>query len=286
MNSNSHHFKTSNVDFSNEIQKCIHRVTFFLFVSLFTGSVTVASGIMPISLPLTDTLKPILPRLSKTPDLPRNQLTDTAIKPPVFKILSLNDLKKDIGGFKLVPLPVPVQPAAKLNTGNAAYKTGNGVVLTALNSIHTTLSKLQLLNVNYNYTIAYDIKRNAHFQVGQQVNSQGNSLIGKKILFVQAFFNDLPTAPHTYLLTLGTSVDTDHTKITVFNGDLSDIQVFENTKLVSNEATSEIRILFTYANIKLGTNGGYGLNVKVEYTSDMENSLYVIFDHIQLVQLD
>ncbi|MBK8950980.1 MAG: hypothetical protein IPM85_00085 [Chitinophagaceae bacterium] len=237
---------------------------------------------------INDTIPPVKNKIQKIAGQVQ-LLGDSLPKPPVFKIQNIGELKKQTANLRLMkPLPVTVQPVALPNTGNAAYKSGTGVTLNPLGMRHmVTKSVLFLYNVAYSSTIAVHIKNNTPFSIWQTYNvPAGASVLNRPLLFATASFNDLPTNPHTYLLTLGTSAASSITRISIFNNDYTSSIVFEGDDLIKNEASSEIRLLFGYDKIVKGTYGTYGMTIRIEYKSPNPGGYSTWFNHIQLLQLD
>ena len=91
-----------------------------------------------------------------------------------------------------------------------------------------------------------------------------------------AYFQNLPSAGHTYMLTLGASADINRVRVRVGNDFL------ERSQLVASPEGSEIRALFTYEA------GGHGkrLMVLLQYLTGGERESPICFHHIQLAQPD
>lgn len=191
----------------------------------------------------------------------------------------MKPIKKVLNPLVTAPMP---------NAGNDAYKNGSGVVLSPLNATHSpTMSLLTIYNLTYSWAIASYIRNNIPFSVYQIVNApQGVSIANKLFTFLYARYKDLPTGVHTYLLTLGTSVSADQTKIAIYNSDRSSYAEFEGSDFVYNPGANEIRLLFSFGDIIRGSDGSYQLDIIVSHKSKSSTNVYAYFNHLQLVQID
>jgi hypothetical protein len=203
-------------------------------------------------------------------------------------------LRAEISRF--APLLTPSQPqtqpgpSAIANAGNSKYRTGNGVVLDALDPFDpVTGSLIQNRNVLYTKDIAAAIKNNVIPTLEQSVNYSDSQPP------IWALFRDISTTPHTYLLTIGlyigvnaqgVNLTTDKTRVTIFH-EMGNPRIFENSALIYNEATSEIRVLFTefsyHETMGIATSGLFDIIVRVTFDPGIGG---FDFHHIQLVQLD
>ncbi len=220
--------------------------------------------------------------------LPSNQVQN---KIPFFVIKSVEVLRIETAHLASLLTPTSPQPQSSPssfpNAGNSKYTIGDGVVLDVLSPFDpVTGSIIQLSNVIWTKEIVSDIKSNIAPTLELSINHSESETP------IRAVFKDISTTPHTYLLTIGmhtlhgVSVLKDQTKITIRNETIS-AQVFENSALIYNEATSEIRILFIgygyYSPVDLISSGSFPLIVEVKF----DLGFYSLdFHHIQLVQLD
>jgi len=162
------------------------------------------------------------------------------------------------------------------NPGNPAYTTGNGVVLDPLN-IQDSASKscLYLSGIAYGPFEYEQIKTRTSIPFTIFVGSYPNGEI-------TAEFKDLPTSPHMYLLTLGSTADVTNTKITIYGSRSDPGTTFDLEKLVTITESSEIRLLFTFNSI---LDNQFSLTVKVDFTYPEVNK-EIFFNYLQIKQLD
>jgi hypothetical protein len=200
---------------------------------------------------------------------------------PAFFVKSAEVLRTEVSQFTPVVVATPPESTpAPTNLGSPAYKTNNGVVLDALNPYHpVTRSLVDIRGTDYSREIPEAIKNNT-----APVIVQDPTPLDFGGYHIRASFNDISSSTHTYLLTLGTNATPDITTITVNTYGYS--HVFEKGDLVHNPATSEIRLLFTFnaATDPLGVaTTDFKLYVSINYSPETN---YVLFHHIQLVQID
>jgi hypothetical protein len=213
--------------------------------------------------------------------------------PPKFQIRSVAQLKNEIltisnapvlfGSKRIVISPYPSQPQ---NPGNPGYRTGNGVVLNVNHPMNSNPDcGLLVQNVEWDQNTWADLSSdNPDYLLSQFRSAQqpGWSYLAT------ALFKDLPSAQHTYLLTIGTTAKVSGLKLELLRGSfvmpeytpsVSDVvQEIGPEKLLANPGFNEVRALFTYAA------GAEPLSVRWYWGP--AGSTRAQFHHLQLVQLD
>jgi hypothetical protein len=155
------------------------------------------------------------------------------------------------------------------------YATGSGVVLNVLNSIDkATDSKVTVYNVLWNDNLLNALAAKdpqaklAVWTSGEDINH-----------FANAYFGHIAPGFHTYLLTLGTTANTNIIGLSVAG------QTVDNSQLVANPTTNEVRFCFTYDNT--GATGNYlSVTTWLDYDHPLGYTTYEYFHHLQLAQLD
>jgi hypothetical protein len=245
------------------------------FLAVLTYLCSLAAA---IALPLAPTAQAALP------------LTVAA---PKFRVLSVAQLKAEkvtqinspvlIETKQIIRLPNLSQPQ---NPGNPFYRTGNGVVLDVPHLYHSNPDCVLLVqNVEWDQNTWADLSSdNPDYLLSQFRSAQqpGWSYLAT------AQFKDLPSAQHTYLLTIGTTAKVSGLKLELLRGSFvmpeytpsaSDVvQELGPEKLLANPGFNEVRALFTYA---AGTEP-----LSVRWYWGPAGSTRAEFHHLQLVQLD
>jgi hypothetical protein len=202
---------------------------------------------------------------------------------PKFRIQSVAQLKME--KFNLTP--VAAGALAGLGpqiAGNPAYKTNNGVLLSVSQPISSNPNAVLLVqNVEWGQNIyAQFVSDNSDPILVQYRPAQ------EQCYLATALFRDLPSAQHTYLLTIGTTADVTGLKVELLRGAYvmpeytpsftNVVQTIESDKLIANAGLNEVRALFTYAA------GSEPLSVRWYWGPS--GSTRINFHHMQLVQLD
>jgi hypothetical protein len=231
--------------------------------------------------------------ISKNPDL---KLPDRPSVSANFRVKSADQLRTQASGMK--PFEhTNIFEKLYANAGNPAYKTGSGVVLDASNAHDSqTGSVLFLAGVSYDGFTTDLIKNHSPVTLCQTLNRPGRYAAD-----VLAIFEDMPTASHLYLLTLGSSVDPSKVKVAIGTSYPTTWVEIPKDRIVSTPESSEIQILFsTNANVARATGSRWSfreelgndflprcpLIVWVTYDIGGLMNVKVYFHHIHLVQLD
>jgi len=155
------------------------------------------------------------------------------------------------------------------------YATGSGVVLNVLNSIDkATDSKVTVYNVLWSTNLINALAAKDP-QAKLAVHTTGEGINH----FADAYFGRIAPGFHTYLLTLGTTADTGIIGMSVGG------QMIDNSQLVANPTTNEMRFCFTYDNTGVTSNYLY-VTIWLDYARPLGYHTYEYFHHLQLVQLD
>jgi len=202
-------------------------------------------------------------------------------EPSKFRVLSIQQLKttkqavprlRITGpGEKAIPLAGVTMRAVLPGAGCPDYASGSGVVLRPLQPWQEPSgSTLTLRGVFWNEGVRRRVtsgEEDASFalEVGPQLT-----------LGATAYFQDLPSGLHTYLLSIGTSAPRDRVRLRIGE------YFSQPGRLVANPETSAVRALFTY---DAGRHENR-LAVYVQHFPVASGSDYVHFHHIQLAQLD
>ena len=159
-------------------------------------------------------------------------------EPPDFPVMTIQQLRGLQTGLARVQvrrpaagdlprLPSSVQ-AAEPNLGNPAYAQGSGVVLDVMHPYHeASESTLVVRGVAWNERVRREVLAadpNTSFVVGVHTARQ---------LIANAYFSQLPSAAHTYMLTIGTSANASQIRVRIGGSFLSP------SELVASPATSE-----------------------------------------------
>lgn len=220
---------------------------------------------------------------------------------PVFRVQSVAQLKVDKAilaamgaqypGGRVAPLPmarIPELAAASTGpqvAGNPAYRTGNGVLLDIMNPMRSDPQAAVLVqNVEWDQNIISSLMADKPDPVLTQLRLAQP----QPSFLVTAQYKDLPSAKHTYLMTLGTTADREELKVQLLRGSYAVpeytpgvsniVQELGPDKLSSSSGVNEVRALFNYAA------GTEPLSVRWYWTSS--GNARCEFHHLQLVQLD
>ena len=225
-------------------------------------------------------------KVSKTaPSAPsmkvQEQVADAEPKAGAFRVPSVQQLQSAKQGLRRLsitgpgerPLTIPGVAMRVMDPGAGCpdYASGSGVVLRPLQPWNESSgSTLILRGVLWNERVRRQVAR------GDPETSFGLYVGRETVLAANAYFQNLPAATHTYMLTLGTSAPKERLRIRI-GGTVADA-----ASLVGNTETNEVRALFTYEA------GRYENRVAiyVHYLPDPSGSDSVYFHHIQLAQLD
>ena len=203
-------------------------------------------------------------------------------EPPDFPVTTISQLRGLQTGLVRVQvrrpaagdlprLPRSVQ-AVEPNLGNPAYSEGSGVVLDVMHPYHEASgSTLVVRGVAWNERVRREVLAadpNTSFVIGVHTARQ---------LIANAYFSQLPSAAHTYMLTIGTSANTSQTRVRIGGSFLSP------SELVASPATSEVRALFTY---EAGGDDNRVMVLVQVSPSDPVNGVLISFPHVQLAQVD
>lgn len=203
-------------------------------------------------------------------------------EPPDFPVMTIQQLRGAQAGLARVQVRRPVAgdlpripssvQAAEPNLGNPAYSQGSGVVLNVMHPYDTaTESGLIVRGVAWNERVRREVLAadpSTSFVIGVHKSRQ---------LIANAYLNQLPSAAHTYMLTIGTSANVSRIHVRVGGSLLSPSQ------LVASPATSEIRALLTY---EAGSRDNQLMVLVQASPSDPVNGEIIYFHHVQLAQLD
>ena len=205
-------------------------------------------------------------------------------EPPKFRVMTVQQLKSARRQATQVRITGPgettpsalaiagvrmqrVEPGA----GCPAYASGQGVVLRPVQPWHEASgSTLVLRGVFWNERVRRQVAS------GDIDASFALAVKSERTLGATAYFQSLPSALHTYMLTIGTSAERNRVSLRIGN------YMSQLTALVANPETSEIRALFTY---EAGRHDNR-LAVYVHYFPSGESEDHVYFHHLQLAQLD
>jgi len=160
-----------------------------------------------------------------------------------------------------------VEPGA----GSPAYSEGRGVVLDVLHPHdEATGSGLVVRGVFWNERVRQQVL------AGGTDTSFSIGVLEERQVVANVYFHRLPSAAHTYMLTIGTSAEPARIRVRIGGYFLSPSQ------LVASPTTSEVRALFSYEA------GSYDneLVVLIQMSSIAESDDHVYFHHVQLAQLD
>ena len=220
---------------------------------------------------------------------------------PAFRVQSVAQLKADraimaaIGapssGGKVTPLPlirIPALASASSGpqiAGNPAYRTGNGVLLDIMHPTRSDPQAVLLVqNVEWNQNIISSLMADNP----DPVLSQLRLAQPQPSFLATAQFKDLPSAKHTYLLTIGTTAELEGLKVELLRGSYAVpeytpgvsniVQELGPDKLSATPGANEVRVLFSYAA------GAEPLSVRWYWGPT--GSARCEFHHLQFVQLD
>lgn len=156
-------------------------------------------------------------------------------------------------------------------SGCPAYGSGEGVVLRPVQPWHEASgSTLVLRGVFWNERVRRQVAS------GDIDASFALAVKSEMTLGATGYFQSLPSALHTYMLTIGTSAEPNRIRLRIGN------YFSQPTALVANPETSEIRALFTYEAGRYDSR----LAVYLHYLPGGESEDHVYFHHLQLAQLD
>lgn len=220
--------------------------------------------------------------------------------PASISIKNITQLKENLPMDKLVTFIAPVDNTQHTNIGNPVYKAGSGVVLDAASPRDpVTGSVMCLWGVTFNPVIIDQVNNKNPFWLVHWITNRSET--PENITSVAAYFQDMPTSPHLFMLTLGTTVRTDETTITIVSGYDNRGNPFTQTisgdRLIRVPGSLETKVLFTtnatycpslaYDIPEFGDNfsTNYALLVLIYYKVLPPYSC-PLFHHIQLVQLD
>jgi len=221
--------------------------------------------------------------------------------PENFVIRSVEQLKVQVPRDKIMTLSNYNNDNLNTNVGNQAYKNGDGVVLDALNPRdNETGSVVCLWHVTYSPVISDPLKNQTPFALRQLFFSDPNSA-EENVLSIAAYFQDLATTPHLYLLTLGTSISIQYISISIILGHDNlgrpisyDVPA---DRLVASPGSSEIQVLFSssalydpqlsHAIPEFGDNfsSKFSFLILISYKS-VGGGFDEFFYHLQLAQVD
>jgi hypothetical protein len=204
-------------------------------------------------------------------------------EPPDFPVMSVQQLRGEQAGLariqvrspgRLVLPPIAAAPLQQVKPGarRPAYAEGSGVVLDVTHPFHeATESRLVVRGVVWDERVRREVLAadpDTSFVIGMHEPNQ---------LVAGAYFSYLPSAAHTYMVTVGTSAAASQICLRIGGNDLSSGDLFPSP------ATCEVRALFTY---EAGSCGNH-LTVLVQISpSTSSTSEQVRFHHVQLAQLD
>jgi hypothetical protein len=203
-------------------------------------------------------------------------------EPPDFPVMSVRQLRGQQAGLARVQVRSPgtlvlpriaaaqvqrVEPGA----GSPAYSEGSGVVLDVLHPHHeATGSALIVRGVFWNERVRQQVL------AGSSDTSFSIEIREERQVVANVYFQRLPSAMHTYMLTIGTSAEAARMHVRVGGNFLSPSQ------LVASPSTSEVRALFSY---EAGSHGNE-LMVLIQVSPVASSDDHVYFHHVQLAQLD
>ena len=202
-------------------------------------------------------------------------------EPPTFRVPSIQQLQSMKQGIRRLRITGPGEKALPLAgitmqamdpaAGCPDYASGSGVVLRPLQPWHEPSgSTLILRGVYWNERVRQQV-------AAGDADTSFALYIGRELtLGTNAYFQNLPGALHTYMLTIGTSAPRERLRIRIGES------FSQPSSLVANPETNEVRALFTY---EAGRHEN-GLAVYVHYLPAESESDHVYFHHIQLAQLD
>ncbi len=214
---------------------------------------------------------------------------------PSFRVQSVAQLKADkvivaamkgqVAPLRMIRIPTLTTASDNSVPGNPAYSTGNGVLLDVM---HPTKSNPQAVVLVQNVEWDQNIISSLMADNPDPILSQLRPFQSEASFLVTAQFKDLPSAKHTYLLTLGTTAEVKGMKVELLRGQYAMpeytpgvsniVQELGPASLTAKPDTNEVRALFTYA---AGTEP-----LSVRWYWGPAGSARCTFHHLQLVQLD
>jgi len=205
-------------------------------------------------------------------------------EPPKFRLMTVQQLKlarrqaarlRITGPGETTPSALAMagvtMQRAEPGAGCPAYTSGEGVVVRPVQPWHEPSgSTLILRGVFWNERVRRQVAS------GEMDASFALAVRSEMTLGATAYFQSLPSALHTYMLTIGTSAEVNRIRLRIGN------YFSQPTALVANPETSEIRALFTYEAGRYDNR----LAVYLHYFPSGESEDHVYFHHFQLAQLD
>ncbi|UCH34355.1 MAG: hypothetical protein JSV65_17795 [Armatimonadota bacterium] len=202
-------------------------------------------------------------------------------KLPKFRVMSVQQLKSAQSGLARVAVRGPGRAIGEIagmamervesGTASPAYASGSGVVLRPLRPYDEESGSTLILR-----GVAWNERVRRQVMAGDTDVSFSLALASPWLTGTNAYFQRLPSGPHTYILTIGTTAAVDRMRVRV--GD----RFLLPSQLVAGPAASGVRALFTYE----PSGPDNYLLVIVQYLPGEGTESHVDFHHIQLVQLD
>lgn len=272
----------------------MNTLTFTLLIGLIVP-VSLSAQIKPVQKSTVQTKKILV---QKQQAISRNQVLKHIdhTTAPVSLNCKVNSVKESQAkATNLSPVGLTnITELLTTNSGSPAYTNGNGVVLDALNAHDAqTGSVLFLAGVEYNSVLFDQIKNNQSATIKQKI-------YGSDYYVLAAVFENMPTSPHLFLLTIGSSYNLDKTFVYVSDGYCNFTEVPKD-RIVPAPESSEFQILISGNAVydpEVGTDyqliywfgntfkTRFPFIVVVAYDICGSCSYESYFHHIQLVQIN